>query len=384
MNRVVIREGIRLLRRRLLFLALMPFVLLAIGTLGYRIIEFPRYSWFDALYMAAITLTTVGYGETHPLSTAGRIFTIIYSLGGVFTAFYLASEFFRFMVSGEIQKALGRRRMEQRLAELRNHYIVCGYGRMGRFVCQEFEAHQLPYAVVDKSASVGQEFPTKFGMFVHGDATSDAVLDQVGVSCAKALVTVASSDADNLYIVLSARLRSEKLFIVSRAEDSAADAKFKRVGANRVISPYVIGGRRVAQAVMRPTVVDVIDLATRHGASELQIEEIRIDSGSSLEGMMLNRSGMAEMGLNAVAIKRADGTLIAPPGGNSQLEADSTLVVIGNTENLERLVAHGGGETTIDAPIDDEFIVQQGFAAPGGGTRRCGNSSKLMTDRRCW
>lgn len=326
-----------MLRRRLLLLALTPFILLAIGTLGYRMIEFPRYSWFDALYMAAITLTTVGYGETHPLSTAGRVFTIVYSLGGVFTAFYVASESFRFMVSGEIQDALGRRRMEQRLSELRDHYIVCGYGRMGRFVCQEFEAHRFPYVVIDQSASIGQEFPTKYGLFVNGDATSDAVLDLVGVTRAKALVTVASSDADNLFIALSARLRNEKLFIVARAEDPAAEGKLKRVGANRVISPYVIGGTRVALAVMRPTVVDVIDLATRRGVSELQIEEIQIEAGSEIEGGTLSRSSMAELGLNVVAIKRPDGSLIAPPPGDSQLEANSTMVVIGSSENLERL-----------------------------------------------
>ena len=325
------------MRRRLFRLVLVPFALLAIGTLGYRIIEYPRYSWFDALYMAAITLTTVGYAEVRPLSMAGRAFTIVYSLGGVFTAFYVAGEFLRFMVSGEIQEALGRRRMEQKLAELKNHYIVCGYGRMGRFVCREFESHRLPYAVIDKDARLAADFPTAHGLFVHGDATSDTVLNQVGVSRAKALVTVASSDADNLYIVLSAHLLNDKLFIVARAEDTAAEEKLKRVGANRVISPYVIGGSRVALAVMRPTVVDVIDLATRKDSAELQIEEILIQPSSGLAGLTLSRCGLAEMGLNVVAIKRASGALTASPTGNAELEPNSTIVVIGNRDNLDKL-----------------------------------------------
>jgi voltage-gated potassium channel len=325
------------LRRRLFRLALVPFVLLAFGALGYRVIEGPSWSWLDAFYMAAITLTTVGYAETHPLSQEGRIFTIAYSLGGVFTMFYMAGELLRFVVSGEIRSALGKRRMEQKLAELRNHYIICGYGRMGRFVCQEFESHQLPYVVIDKDSNVGQEFPTKHGLFVHGDATSDAVLNRVGVMRAKALVTVASSDADNLYIVLSARLLNDKLHIVARAEETAAEEKLKRVGASRVISPYVIGGTRVAMAVMRPTVVDVIDLATRKDSTELQIEEIKLEPGSGVVGLPLSRCGLAEMGLNVVAIKRPNGTLMASPTGSAELEGNSIIVVIGSRENLERL-----------------------------------------------
>lgn len=325
------------MRRRILRLLLVPLVLLAVGTLGYRIIESPRYSWFDALYMAAITLTTVGYAEIHPLSPAGRAFTIMYSLGGVFTAFYVAGEVLRFMVSGEIQEALGRRRMEQKLTEMTSHYIVCGYGRMGRFVCREFEAHRLPYVVIDKDSRLASEFPTQYGFFIPGDATSDAVLDHAGVARAKALVTVATSDADNLYIVLSAHLLNDKLFIVARAEETGAEDKLKRVGANRVISPYVIGGMRVALAAIRPTVVDVIDLATRKDSAELQIEEILIETGSGLAGLALNRCGLAEMGLNVVAIKRPDGALTASPTATAELEANSTIVVIGNRDNLDKL-----------------------------------------------
>jgi voltage-gated potassium channel len=305
--------------------------------LGYRLLEGPAWSWLDALYMATITLTTVGFSEVHPLSGVGRAFTIAYCLGGVFTIFYIAGEFFRVVVSGEIRDALGRRRMELKLAEVAHHVIVCGYGRMGRFVCKEFETHRLPYVVIDKDPTLEAEFSTKYGLFVHGDATSDVVLHRVGVGRAKALVTVASSDADNLYIVLSARVLNDKLYIVARAEDPAAEEKLKRVGANRVISPYVIGGTRVAMAVLRPTVVDVIDLATRTDSADMQIEEIRLQSGCELVGQTLREARLGDEGLVVVAIKRANGSLTASPTGETVLEADSTLVVIGNRVNLDKL-----------------------------------------------
>ena len=140
---------------------------------------------------------------------------------------------------------------------------------MGRYVCREFEAHELPYVVIDQQSSVGGEFPTQFGLFIAGDATSDVLLNRAGVSRARTLVTVADSDADNLYIVLSARLLNEKLFIVARSEDEDAEEKLRRVGADRVISPYIIGGSRVAQAVLRPTVVDFLDLATRSKSNDM-------------------------------------------------------------------------------------------------------------------
>lgn len=324
-------------RRRLAALMLVPFVLLIVGTIGYKVVEGSKWSWLDCLYMSAITLTTIGYGETHPLSKPGRVFTIVYAMTGVFTLFYVAGEFLRIAVSGEIRTLLGKRRMEHKLAALSQHVIVCGYGRMGRFVCREFEAKRVPYVVIDKDDAVAAEVPPAHGIFVHGDATSDTVLKHAGVLRARALVTVASSDADNLYVVLSARLLNDRLFIVARAEESAAEEKLTRVGANRVISPYVISGSRVALAVLRPTVVDIIDLATRNDSAELQIEEIRLDAGCPLAGKALRQCGIADMGLVVVAIKRPNGVLIASPAGEDLIEAGSTIVVIGNRENLDRL-----------------------------------------------
>src|SRR5262249_13675991 len=235
----------------------------------------PDYTPFDALYMTVITLTTVGYAEVHPLSTEGRVFTIILLLGGVFTLFFTVTEMLRAVVTGEVQEMLGRQRMERNLADLKGHVIVCGYGRMGRYICREFSRQKLAYVVIDRREDVLHEFGLEHGLPLHGDATSDEVLKRAGVERAQALVTVAASDADNLYITMSARLLNDRLFIVSRAEGELAEQKLKRAGANRVIAPYAIGGSSVAHAVLRPNVVDFLELATRTEFYDLEFEETR-------------------------------------------------------------------------------------------------------------
>jgi len=251
------------LPRRVFLLVLVPSLLVVVGTVGYYPLE-PAYSLFDALYMTIITLTTVGYEELHfPLSTRGRVFTILLLLGGVFTLFYTATELLRIVVSGEVQQLLGRQRMERSLAALNNHLIVCGFGRMGRFVCREFSQRGLPFVIIDRKAEALEGFAIPHGLPVVGDATSDDVLKRAGVARARALVTVAASDADNLYITMSARLLNEKLYIVARAEGDQAEQKLLRAGASRVVTPYAIGGAKVAMAVLLPAVVDFIELATR-------------------------------------------------------------------------------------------------------------------------
>jgi len=270
------------LRQFLLTLAV-PVLLVIAGTAGYALLE--GWSFLDALYMTVITITTVGFMEVHPLSTAGRLFTSALSLGGVFTLFYAATSMIRAVVSGEVRGTLGRQRMERKLSDLSGHAIVCGYGRMGRLVCQEFSSLRMPFVLIDQQAAVLAGFRDPHGIALTGDATDDHVLRQAGVERAKVLVTVAASDAANLYITMSARLLSESLFIVARSEEPETEPKLLRAGANRVVSPYVIGGQRVAMAVLRPNVVDFIELATRSDYLELQIEESRIEEGSALAGV---------------------------------------------------------------------------------------------------
>jgi voltage-gated potassium channel len=307
-----------------------PFWLLIIGAVCYRYIEGPTWTWEDAIYMSAITLTTVGYGETHTLSSAGRWFTIAFLFGGVFTLFYTATEIIRYVVSGQIQQALGRERMERALSHLQDHVIVCGLGRMGRLVCQDFEKQDVPFVVVDRNPALLNAITYKHGIPLQGDSTTDEVLLHAGVERARALIAALPSDADNLYIVLSARVLNEKINIVARAEEEAAIAKLRRVGANHIIAPYAIGGHRASQAVLKPAVGHFLDLASQHDVDYV-VEEILVEAGSSLCGKTLRQSRLhEEFGVVVLTIKNLTGDMSFNPQGDSLLEAGHILIVVGH------------------------------------------------------
>jgi voltage-gated potassium channel len=338
--RLATRLPLRL--RRFVLTLSVPVLLVIVGTLGYHLIE--RWPYADALYMTVITITTVGFREVHEPSAAGRIFTMLLCLGGVFTLFYAAMEVIRAVVSGEVRDVLGRQRMERSLAEYKDHRIVCGLGRLGRLVCQEFSTQGLPFVVVDRLAEVVEAFRMPHGIAVQGDATSDEALRRVGVERARALVTVAASDADNLYITMSARLLNEKLYIVARAEGDDAEAKLLRAGANRVVSPYVIGGQRVALAVLRPTVVDFIELATRSQHLDLQMEEVEIGSASQFAGKNVRESGIRyDLGIIIIAIKKPDGRMVFNPASDVVIEARDLLITLGHRQGLDRLATMARG-----------------------------------------
>jgi voltage-gated potassium channel len=322
---------------RYLFLTLLvPVTLLVVGTLGYMVLE--RWGLLDALYMTVITLTTVGFNEVHEMDPPGRVFTMFLALGGIFTLFYAATAVIRVVVSGELQDILGKQRMERSLEQMRNHFIVCGYGRMGRLVCQEFSGQGLPFVVIDRNEAALEGFQLPGGIPLPGDAASDEVLRKAGIDRARALVTVVASDPDNLYISMSARLMNEKLFIVARAEDALCAQKLLRVGANRVVSPYHLGGQRVAQAALRPTVMDFIELATRTEHVALQIEETQISAKSTLQGATLKDSRLRQdHGVIIVAIKKESGKMHFNPSSDTVLEKGDTLVAIGDRSHLDQL-----------------------------------------------
>jgi voltage-gated potassium channel len=322
-----------------MLLVAIPILLVLGGTYGYYIIE-PEYTLFDSLYMTVITLTTVGYAEVHPLSTAGRAFTIALLLLGVFSLFFAGTELIRFIVSGEVHEIFGRRLVERNLAAINRHVIVCGYGRMGRYVCADFSRQGLPFVAIDRSADLLKDFRLPGGLPVVGDATSDEVLKRAGVDRARALVAAAPSDADNLYITMSARLMNAGLFIVSRAETEEAEQKLLRAGADRVVAPYALGGSKVTQAVLRPTVLDFIELATRTEHLELQIEETQVSAGSQLAGATLSASRMRpDLGLIIVAIKKRDGAMIYTPPPETVMEGGDTLIALGRRRQLDQLEA---------------------------------------------
>jgi len=328
--------------RRLLVPVAILAALLAAGTLGYQLVE--GWGWLDALYMTVITITTVGFREVHPLSVGGRAFTMALALGGVFTAFYAGVEFIRAVVTGEIRTVLGRQRMESRLEKLSGHFVVCGFGRMGRLVAEEFSSAGLPFVVVDRDPRVLEGFSIPHGIALVGDATADEVLRRAGVERARALVTAAASDADNLFITMSARLINERLVIVARAEGEGAEVKLRRAGASRVVSPYSIGGHRVAQAVLRPNAMDFIELATRTGHLELQIEEVEVCSPSLLVGRSIKASPIrSELGIIIVAIKKPGAKMTFNPPSDTTLESGDLLITLGHRQQLDRLEEMAGG-----------------------------------------
>ena len=328
------------LRRFVLTLSV-PVLLAVAGTAGYHLVE--GWGVFDALYMTVITITTVGFTEVHPMSHAGRIFTMLLSLGGIFTLFYAATELIRAVVSGEVRSVLGRQRMERSLTEIRDHFVVCGFGRMGNLVCREFSSLGLPYVIIDRDASLLHDFSFAHGIPLVGDATSDDVLRRAGVDRARGLVTAAASDADNLYVTMSARFLNDKLLIVARAEEEGAEKKLLRAGANRVVSPYIIGGQRVAMAVLRPSVMDFIELATRKEHMELQIEEAAVLAGSRLAGLSLKDSQIRQdLGIIIVAIKKPDGKMIFNPPSETVIAGGDVLITLGNREQLDRLEEMAG------------------------------------------
>jgi voltage-gated potassium channel len=326
------------MRRRLIIASLVPASLLLLGVLGFRVVE--GWPLFDCLYMTVITLTTIGFGEVHPLSTTGRAFTMVLALSGIFSFFFAATEGLRLWASGELKTFLAARRFGKIMQTYRDHVIVCGFGRMGRLVCQEFSAAGIPFVVIEQDARSLEGFDLEHGVPLNGDATSDDVLKHAGVEHARALVTVVASDEENLFITMSARLLNESVQIIARSEEESTGRKLMRAGASRVVSPYIIGGARVAQAVLRPAVLDFVEVATGRDYIELQLEQVRAGRGSPLIGRTLASARAADkLDVIIVAVKRTQGAMTFNPKSDHVIEVGDTLVMLGHRSELDRVEA---------------------------------------------
>jgi len=309
---------------------------MSVGVAGYMAICGMGFS--DALYMTVITLTTVGYHEVQPLGRAGQYFTMALLIGGLGIVFYSATLVARELIEGELQRVFGRRKVQRQIAQMRDHVIVCGFGRMGRIVCKELAAKPTPFVVVDRDGEALRHAEAEGYPCLEGDATEDAVLVSAGIDRAQGLVAALSKDADNVYVVLTARELSASLLIVARAEDERSERKLLHAGATRVISPYVIGGSRMAHALLRPAVLDVIDLATHYRSIELQIEEVQVMPGGFCDGATLAQSGIREsLGLIVIAIKRPNGEMLFNPPADARIEASDRLVLMGQTGSLREI-----------------------------------------------
>lgn len=320
------------IRLALLLLA----TVVATGTVGFHYIE--GWSWLDGLYMTVITMTTVGYGETHPLSDLGKVFNTFLIIMAVMAGGFLVATFTQAMLEFEFGKFLGRRRMEREIAKLNNHYIICGAGRVGRTVAREFRARKVPFVIVETQAGRVQWAMDENIPVIVGSATSEEVLQHAHIEQARGLVAAVSSDADNLYIVLTARGMKPDLKIIARASEEEAIPKIKRAGASQVVSPYQFLGRRIAQVLMRPHVLDFIDTAFGGDRLDMQIEQVRVGEKSTLAGKTLAACGIRQKtGVMVLALKGEDGKLNFNPEPDAVINPGDHLIAVGSADHLQRL-----------------------------------------------
>ena len=311
--------------------------LLLIGTLGYKLLL--DVSIVDALYMTVITISTVGYAEVAIMDAKAKLFTIFLIFLSLGTVGYIFSSIVSYFLEGDLKVALRRRRMEVGITKLKDHYIICGGGETGGNAIKQFKKSNVPFIVIDKDEEIIKELVKNKIYAIQGDATEEEVLDKVRIKFAKGLISSLSTDADNVYTVLTAREMNSNLYIVSRAINKNANERLKKAGANNTISPNEIGGSRMAALMLRPTVIAFLDIVTHDGELILDLEDVTICEGSIIINMNLMEARIPEKtGLIVLAIKKASNKkLVFNPSSNQVLKMGDTMVVLGTEEQVSNL-----------------------------------------------
>jgi voltage-gated potassium channel len=306
------------------------------GTTGYVVIE--GWGAWDAFYMTVTTVATVGFREVHPLSMAGQVFTVLLIVSGVGTAFYTATLLATTIVEGGLQRRFERRRITFMLQQLRDHFILCGYGRIGSMIADELDRQRVPFVIIERDPARVRAVIDRGWIAMEADASQEEVLTRAGIHHARGLIAAVGTDAENVYTVLTARVMRPDLFIIARVESDDAEHKLRRAGADRVISPYHIGAAHMVQTALRPAVVDFVQLATSSGHLELSMEQVRVPPPSTLVGKSLVEAGIRQkFGVIIVAIKRADSAMEFNPPPEAVIRGGDELVVLGGPESVKAL-----------------------------------------------
>jgi len=317
-------------------------VTLGVGTAGFILVS--GYPAFDAFYMALMTMTTVGYMELHPLTVAGRVFNSFYMFLSVCTLLLAVGVMTQGIIEAQLGNMLERRRMRKMIDRLSGHYIVCGFGRVGRGAAQELRQANVPMLVIDKQEDRVDWAMHNGYLAVLGDSTRDETLKEAGVERAAGLIAALATDADNLFAVISAKTLNPKLHVAARAAEEEAERKMRQVGADSVFAPYTMTGTRLAQALLKPHVRQFLDFATTHLGPSVSIEQIEVLTGCNLVGRTLKESNIGrDLKVIVLGIRRASGEMIFNPSADTLVEASDFLIVMGEAEPLIRLEARVGG-----------------------------------------
>lgn len=321
-------------------------IVTAVGTAGYMAIE--GMSFGDAIFMTVTTMSTVGYREVRELHTAGRVFTMLLIVFGVGTTLYLLTVMAETLLEGHLQDFWGKARMQRNIDELSGHVIVCGYGRFGRAVCEELERQNVERVIVDSDVGLESDLRAADASYVIGSALSDEVLERAGIARARAIVIATPSDPDNVFVTLSAREKNPHLRIHARGETEAGLRRLRLAGADQVISAYQMGGMRVAASILRPSVVDFLEISTPGRGETIDLEELRLDPGTCIAGTTIASLERDQPRVRVVAVKPAGGTIQLIPEPETTLGVGDLLVVIGDRHSLERLAQQCGTDA---APV---------------------------------
>jgi len=314
---------------------------LAGGTAGYMVVE--GWNAWDAFYMTVTTVATVGFREVHPLSFGGQVFTVVLIVCGVGTAFYTVTLLATIIVEGGLHQRFATRRAGRMLEQITNHFILCGYGRIGSIVAHELHQQGVPLAVVERDPDRVRQVVEKGWLALEADASREEVLAKAGIHRARGLIAAVGTDAENVFTVLTARVMRPDLFIIARVESDDAEHKLRRAGADRVISPYHIGATHMAQTALRPAVVDFVQLATSSERLDLSMEQVRIRNDSALANQSIVDAGIRQrFGVIVVGIKRTGGAMEFNPPPEAIMRPGDELVVLGRTESVKALEKEKG------------------------------------------